>query len=204
VSRNRAFALAATGLAVVAAVWLAYEIYRLIWQPRSIGPIAIHPGAIDFGIFRAMIADWFAGRPVYAGPSAHVNTYLPASMMLLSPVYGWTSRTVALAVWIVTAAIALAWLVLRLVRESGAQGPAERAFVALLPLAIYPTGAIIGNGQATLFVLPLALAALLLLRDRVPGGVRRHVALLLFALAKPTVAVPFVVTAAFGTAACGR
>ena len=197
-SREGAFLAAAVALAALALPWLGYELFRLLWQPRTIGTIAIHPGAIDFEIFRAMLGDWFAGRPVYTGPKSTVNTYLPASMLLFWPVYGWASRSVALFAWFVATAVALAWLVRCMVRESGAQGKAERAFVALLPLATYPAGAIVGNGQSTLFVLALLLAALVTLRDREPGwGRDLAVALcLLFALVKPTVAAPFVVAAA--------
>lgn len=197
-SHERAFATAAVVLAVLALPWLGYELYRLLWQPRTIGPITIHPGAIDFDIFHAMLGDWFAGRPVYTGPNGGINTYLPASMLLFWPVYGWASRSVALFAWFAATVAAVAWLVRCLVRESGAQGKAERAFVALMPLATYPAGAIVGNGQSTLFVLALLLAALVTLRDR-ESGLGRDVAValyLLFALVKPTVAAPFVVAAA--------
>ncbi len=186
-------------MAAVATAWLGYEFYRLLLQPERIGSVAIHPGAIDLKLLHRMVNAWFAGEPVYTGPHAYLNTYPPASMALIAPVYGWHEPSAAMLAWIVGAVAALAWLLPQLVRESGAETRLERAFVALMPLAIYPTGAVIGNGQLTLFVLPLALAGLLLLRSRDGSWGRDVVASLLIvaALAKPAVAAPFFLIAAF-------
>jgi hypothetical protein len=150
-------------------------------------------------MLHARVNAWFAGAPVYTGPAAHLHAYPPASMVLLAPVYGGRAHATTLVVWTAAAALALAWLALHLARESGATTSLERAFVALMPLATYPAGAVIGNGQSTLFVVTLGLAALLLLNARAPGWGRDvGVALLmLFALAKPAVAAPFFLIVAF-------
>lgn len=191
-------------MAAVAATWLGYEFYRLLAQPDRIGSVAIHPGAIDLGLLHRMVNAWFAGLPVYTGPHAHLNTSPPASMALIAPVYGWREPAAVMLAWTVAAVAAVAWLVPQLVRESGAETRLERAFVALMPLAIYPTGAVIGNGQLTLFVLPLALAGVLLLRSREGGWGRDIVASLLIvaSLAKPAVTAPFFLVAAFAVRGC--
>jgi hypothetical protein len=180
-------------MAVAAAVWLGYETYRFFAQPKSIGGVAIHPGAIDLKIFHAVVTTWFSGKSVFVGDTAINAVYPPASMVLAWPLYGWESLRASMFVWSATAALALAWLVRIVVRETGARTPAERAFAALMPLAIYPTGAVIGNGQMTLHVLVLVIAGLLVLRERSRGWGRDALAALLItlALAKPTLAAPF-------------
>ena len=184
-------------MAVVAAVWLGYEHYRLIAKPASIGPIPVHPGGIDLKLPQLMVDDWFAGKPVYTGPREGQHPHPPASMALLWPVYHGPSLERATAVFLAVTLASLAWIVVVAVRESGATSTLERALVALLPLSTYPAGATIGNGQTTIFVLAAALAALLLLRDRPPGWGRdvAAAALLLVALAKPSVCAPFVLFA---------
>ncbi len=192
-------ALAAGLVAMVAAaaIWLSYELYRLVVQPASIGSLPIAPGGVDLELPHAMVTDWFAGAPVYTGPNGEQHPHPPASMAILWPVYGWPSVATSMVVYLVVTLVALAWIVVVAVRESGATSPLERMVVAFVPLATYPAGATIGNGQTTVYVLAALLAALLLLRDRPPGWGRDLAAagLLLVALAKPSVSVPFVLVA---------
>ena len=61
-------AAAVVAMAAIAAAWLAYELYRLIAKPASIGPIAVQRGGIDLELPHLMVNDWFAGLPVYTGP----------------------------------------------------------------------------------------------------------------------------------------
>jgi hypothetical protein len=193
-AHRRAVMLGAVVVMVaLAAMWLAYETYRLYWQPERIGGVAIHPGAIDLRIFHAFNTAWFSGGELFTGRNAPHAVYPPATMVLFWPVYGWTRLPAATIAWSVTAAAALAWLLYQFVVESGADTPLERAFVALVPLATYPVGAIIGNGQVTLQLLPALVASVLLLRDRVPSWGRdlAVAALFVVALAKPTIATPF-------------
>ena len=180
-------------MAVAAAIWLGYETFRFFRQPERIGAIAIHPGAIDLKIFQATVTTWFSGRSVFTGDTAVHAVYPPASMALMWPIFGWGGLATSTVVWWLTAVPAVAWLVRTAVRETGAGTPADRAFAALLPLATYPAGAVIGNGQLTLHVLALLVGGLLLLRDR-SGRWRDDLlaaALILLALAKPTIAAPF-------------
>jgi hypothetical protein len=180
-------------MAAVAATWLTYETYRLFWRPERIAGIPIHPGAIDLGIFHSVVTTWFSGASVFTGATARDAVYPPASMLLMRPVYGWDSLATSTVVWSITFFVAAAWLLRIVVRESGAARPAARAFAGLLPLAIYPTGAVLGNGQMTLHVLTLLLGGLLLLRDGSRTWSRDLLAalLILFALAKPTISAPF-------------
>jgi hypothetical protein len=79
-----------------------------------------------------------------------------------------------------------------LIRESGADTPLERIFVALIPLAIYPTGATIGNGQLIVLLLPVLVAALVRLQRQ--QGWREDLlvaVLILITLVKPTISAPF-------------
>ena len=184
---------AVTLMGSAALVWLSYESFRFYWQPTSIGSMPVHPGAYDLKIFHSMVNAWFAGTPVYTGPTGYLNTHPPATMVLIWPVYGWRDLDAAVFVWTVTAAAGLAWLVYLVVRESAAATPLEKAFAAVIPLAIYPTGAVVGNGQIVLQVLPLLIGSLLLLH-RGPKRWRRDFLaslLFLFALAKPIIAAPF-------------
>jgi Glycosyltransferase family 87 len=184
-------------MVAAAAIWLSYELYRLLVQPASIGSLPIAPRGVDLELPHAMATDWFAGAPVYTGRNGERHPHPPASMAILWPVYGWPSLATSMVVYLVVTLVALAWIVVVAVRESGATSPLERMFVAFVPLATYPAGATIGNGQTTVYVLAALLAALLLLRDRPPGWGRDLAAagLLLVSLAKPSVSAPFVLVA---------
>ena len=67
------------------------------------------------------------------------------------------------------------------------------AFVALIPLAIYPSGATTGKGQLAIHILPLLLTSLILLRQPDPDWHKDLLGAFLFliALVKPSVSVPF-------------
>ena len=171
-------------MAIIAVVWLLYEGWRLLWQA---GP----EGAVDLRNNHAVIQRWFAGEPVYS--QVDVATYPPATYLFLWPFLGWLDLTSARWLWAGTAVAALAWLIREVVRASGARSPAERLFVAFLPLSMYATGAALGNGQLITHVLPVLVVGLsLVVRER--GGWRTDLlgaALVLLALAKPSLAVPF-------------
>jgi len=170
----------------VASVWLFYEFYRLLWQPKQIGGFLIHPGAIDLKLRYKDVHKWFAGIP---GSSV----YPPASFAILWPMLGWIEVNTAIWVYAVTSFLALGWLVYLVVCESKADTPLERLFVALIPLSIYATGATIGNGQLIVPLLPMLLTGLLLLNNR-QYNLRRDIIaafLILMNLVKPTISVPF-------------
>jgi hypothetical protein len=112
---------------------------------------------------------WFAGEPVYR--AAKTAVYPPASYAMLWPFLGWLPFSASRWLWATTTVAALVWLSCLIMRESGARTRLERAWVALLPIAIYPTQMAIGLGQVIVHVLPLLLAGIL--RVRRPGGWRR-------------------------------
>jgi len=176
----------AVALMIVAALYrLVNEYSRLVWEP---GP----SGAVDLRFYHDWVHRWFAGEPIYTrGPGA--AEYPPASYVILWPLLGWLDLTQARWFWAVTSAVALTWLVALIVRESGADRPTERVFVALLPLSMYAASAAIGNGQVIVYLLPALVGGLILLRS-VRGGWREDLAAaaaLLVTLVKPSIAVPF-------------
>jgi hypothetical protein len=133
---------------------------------------------------------WFSGRPVYS--ELNTAVYPPASYVLLWPLLGWLAVSPARWLWAVATVAALSWLIYLLIQESGAETPLERVFVALIPLAIYPTGATIGNGQLIVLLLPTLVAALVRLRRQ--RGWREDLlvaVLILITLVKPSISVPF-------------
>ena len=177
-------------MAVAAVVWLSYEFWRLLWGSAPIWPTS-PTGAVDLKLLHRLVHDWFAGRPVYQELASGV--YPPATYVLLWPLLGWLKIDPARWLWGLTTIIALAALIVLLVRESGAEGPLERTFVALIPCSIYATGAAIGNGQLIVHILPLLLAGLLVL-GREHRGWREDLiasALLVATMVKPPVSAPF-------------
>ena len=171
-------------MAIVAAVWLGYEFWRLVWQSGEMG-------AIDLRQRHYEMQAWFAGKPVYGDIITAV--YPPASYVILWPLMGWLTVTVARWFWAATTTIALIWTIYLCVRESGAYTPLQQTFIGLMPLSMYATGATIGNGQLLVHILPALVAGLLLLKSKEHHW--RHdllgAALVLIALVKPTVTAPF-------------
>jgi len=174
----------AVGLMMLAAFHrLSNEFSRLLWESGK-------TGAIDLKFHHEVVRLWFTGMPVYG----EVGTvYPPASFAILWPFLGWLEVTPARWLWAITTVPALIWMVVLIVDASGAKTLAERAFVALIPLAMYASSATIGNGQFIVHLFPALVTGLLLLgRKRRSWGVDvTSAALILVALTKPTVAAPF-------------
>lgn len=182
---------AVLAMSFAAVVWLGYEFYRLLWQPARIGPIPIHPGAIDLALRHDDVHRWFSGVPLYeVKPNA---PYPPATNVLLWVFLGWLELAPATRLWAATTVPMLAWLVYLTLRESLAEQPLERLFVALMPLSMYGTGAVIGNGQLLLHLLPMLVTGLCLLASGPRGwpGDVLAASLVVFSLAKPSVTLPF-------------
>jgi hypothetical protein len=176
-------------MAAAALVWLGYEFWRLLWHSAPIwhsSPV----GAVDLMMRHNEVQRWFAGRPVYSELGNAV--YPPASYVLLWPLLGWLAVPAARWLWAVTTVAALGWLIHLIVQESGADRPLERVFVGLMPLAMYPTGAAIGNGQLIVLLLPALVAGLVRLQRQ--RGWREDIwaaALILITLVKPNISAPF-------------
>ena len=137
--------LAIAVMAVVALAWLGYEFWRLLCESPPIWPTS-PSGAVDLKDRHAEVRLWFSGQPVYA--VKHSAMYPPATYVMLWPLVGWLPLMPTRLLWAITTLAALAWLIYLLLRESGAETPLERLFVALMPLAIYATGATIEIGRA--------------------------------------------------------
>jgi len=171
-------------MAVVAIVWLGYEVWRLLWQQG-------YWGAIDLKLRHNEVIRWFAGKSVYG--ELETSVYPPATYVMLWPFLGWLSITAARWFWAATTVGMVVWLVCLVVRESKADTAQERAFMALVPLSMYATGATIGNGQLTIHLVLFLVLGLLLLYSQ-PLGWQKELlggVLFLWALAKPTVSAPF-------------
>jgi len=171
-------------MAVLALLKLGDEFRRLLWESRR-------AGAIDLHNYQEVVRLWFAGEPVYRECEHAVLP--PASYMILWPFMGWLDFSSARWLWAITALGVLGTLTWLLLRESGAENRLERMFVALLLLSMNATGIAVGNGQLPLHVLLATVAALLLVSQQ-PASWRAHVlagVLLVLALLKPTVSVPF-------------
>lgn len=185
-----ALRLAVALMALVAFMWLGYEFWRLLWGSEPIWPSS-PTGAVDLKLRHEEVHHWFLGKPVYGTLPGAI--YPPASYALLWPLLGWLDLTPARWLWAVMSVLALVWLIYLIIHESGADTPLESFFVALMPLSMYATGATIGNGQLIVLILPAILAGLLMLHRRQDrwSGELLAAALVLMALVKPSISVPF-------------
>lgn len=154
-------------------------------------------GAIDLKLRYQYVQGWFAGEEIYH-QSISAN-YPPASQLLLWPLLGWLELEAARWLWALLYIVALGWLVYLLVSESGAEDRWEGIFVALLLLSTNATGVTIGNGQLILYILPLLVTGLTMLHRHAPGWRRDLLSsgLLLLAMIKPPVSIPFLWLALF-------
>jgi hypothetical protein len=186
----------AVALELAAALpWLAYQLWRLLSAAEPVWPGSVR-GGLDLASLHAWSELWFDGvdpyRPENVRPLA-VAVYPPASFLLLWPFVGWLDVDAARLLWAATALGALFGLSRLAVRASAVRTPVARWFVGLLPAALYPAGATLGNGQSGLHVVALLVAAVLHFEQRPRGAARSVVASLamLWALFKPSLAAPF-------------
>lgn len=188
--KPRLLAWACALMVISAIVWLAYQFWRLLAGEAAIWP-GSPVGAVDLRIIRGLVDKWLAGQPVYERLSA--ANYPPASHILLWPLLGWPPLGILRPYWAATTCLALAWLIHWALCACRAEMGAERSFIILLPLAMYATGATIGNGQLGVHLLPMMLvSATLAARSR--GRWRDDILiafLMLLALAKPSLSAPF-------------
>jgi hypothetical protein len=174
-------------MALFALPWLAMNVVKLLWEQ---GPW----GAVDLKQRYNEVQLWFAGRPVYRyQPGAASAVYPPASYIMLWPLLGWLTFPLARVVWAAMMGAALGGLGWLFVKESRAQTRLERIFVVLILLSMYATGFSFGHGQLTIFVLwGLVTGLILLSRDQLTWQEHLGVAvLILIALVKPTLSIPF-------------
>ncbi|MBN2490840.1 MAG: DUF2029 domain-containing protein [Planctomycetes bacterium] len=175
---------AAIILATIAALKLGTEFHRLVLDPGVLG-------AIDLKMRHQEIQGWFSGDPLYE--TVQTAVYPPASHAILWPLLGWLTWPQARWLWAAVTLVLLGWLVRLVVREAGARSRIERLLAALMLLSMNASGVCIGNGQLSLAILPLIVAAVLLLH-RSPASFRTDLAaaaLVLVSLVKPSLTAPF-------------
>ena len=170
-------------MSIMAGLWLGYQFFRLV-------ALQSYWGAIDLRVFLNQFRVFFSGISLYV--EGQIPPYPPASYLITGPILGWIDFAIARWLWAALYIIALVVMASLIVRESGAESRAERAFMSLLPLSVYATGATVGNGQWIVILLPILLTGILMLRraqtwrDDLLGAF-----LILVALVKPSVSVPF-------------
>lgn len=171
-------------LGMLAVLKLGSEYYRLVFGEG-------HNAAIDLALRHSEIQYWFSGESVYG--SFRTATYPPASFLIQWPIAGWISLQATRWMWAALYTISLAWMVLLLIRESGATSLTGRWFIALVALSMNATGIAVGNGQLAVLILPLLILILVLMKTGKPGW-RTDLAialLFLLTLVKPTFSAPF-------------
>jgi hypothetical protein len=177
-------------LMIAAAVWrLGNELPRLLYEAD---------GAFDLSLRHREVQRWFAGLEVYG--DVERGDYPPASYVMLWPLLGWLALAPARWLWALTALVALTWLGWLAAREGRAASRDQVLLLALLPFSVYASSATLAMGQIINHALPLLLGGLLLLH-RGGGRLRYDLVaslLLLFALVKPPLSVPFFWIALFG------
>ena len=156
-------------------------------------PHLLDGSALDLGSRYRAIEIWFGGAGLYERSS---STYPPASYLLLWPLIGWTSLLVASVIWALICALTLGWLVILCVRRAEIASHSTRWFAAMTMLALTATSSVIWLGQLASLLIAAILGAMLLLHPpdhRTQGWQRECLAgaLLIFALVKPIVTLPF-------------
>lgn len=148
-------------------------------------------GAIDLINRYEEVHRWFSGLPFYGAVSN--GDYPPASYAMLWPLLGWLPLASARWLWAATLFVAAGVLSALIVRESGSNTMPQRIFAALLIFSIYPTQMNVLVGQLGLHVLAFLMVGLVWMHRR-RGRWWEDVtaaALLLPALVKPTLSIPF-------------
>lgn len=162
---------------------MAVESYKLVLGQR-------YEDATDLKNFHEQSVAWFAHQDVYG--TLDGADYPPASFPLMFPMY-ILSNPINRWIWLMHGAVMLGLVVWMTVRESGAADRLEKICIGLIPLAMYPTGVALGDGQLAIpaFTMTMA-AALLLYASRGRWAFELAAAgCMLFALIKPNLSPPF-------------
>lgn len=179
------------GMVLLAAAWVSYQAYRylLVESPNQLRRTTV--GAIDIRNRYIETKSWFRGDWVYGSYGDAV--YPPASYLMLALVFNGLPWTIVKLLWFLGSLLSVGLLSRQLVRLSLVRSRWEKWFVAVLPWAMYATGAALGNGQFILLVLPLALNAVLMLAEnaRSTRDTLMGIVLMVAALVQPTIAAPF-------------
>lgn len=171
-------------LGTVAFIWLGYEFWRLLFQTGEMG-------AIDLRQRHKEVIYWFSGENTYK--NLRTAVYPPASYVMFWPLMGWLSFGAARWFWSFITILALIALARLSITAVGVDSKLGKTVLALIPLAIYPTGASIGNGQLPVFVITLIIFSIINLCNAKSGWLNCSLVAgaFLFALVKPTLTAPF-------------
>lgn len=171
-------------MTTISVIWLSYEFWRLLWQTGEWG-------AVDLRLRYKEVTAFFEGIPVYKEIGHAV--YPPATYIILWPFLGWLSEANVRVFWALTTVIFLIVLICQMLYESRSKILPQKVFWALLPLSMYATGATIGNGQLAVHIIPCLLGCFFLLQKHKRSWSQNFLAaiLMIFALVKPTISIPF-------------
>lgn len=147
--------------------------------------------AIDLKLRYNEVQTWFSPDPIYREVGTAV--YPPATYLQLAPLLHYPSFTFVRWLWAITTILCLIILIDILIKHSLVKTTLERVCIAFVVLSMYATGETIGNGQLTIHVLTALTGGLLLMSQRNAGWKKELLGslLVIFALIKPTLAVPF-------------
>jgi hypothetical protein len=178
-------------MGTLAAAWISYQAYRYFADPGVLANRQVQMGAIDLDMRYREVQAWFGGVAVYRTFGTAV--YPPATYAILGMFLYALPWNVAKTLWLAGSLVSAGWLGTLLARNCRPACREERAFMWVMPFALYPTGAAMGNGQVIVFVLPLALAAVLMLVKKSLTRVELWTGsfLVMLALVQPTIAAPF-------------
>ncbi len=182
-TRQKALQICIILLSLIALRGLVWESYKLTLGQRVFD-------ATDLKNFHEQTTAWVAREDVYSKLDG--ADYPPASFPLMYPLYV-LDNPINRWIWFGHAIVMLGLIVWMCVRESGAQTRLERICIGLLPLAMFPTGVALGDGQLALPAFTATMAAVLLLyasQGRWPIELAAA-ACMLFALIKPNLSPPF-------------
>lgn len=178
---NRIILLAGIFLmAAYAAVSLGDQFHRLIFDQGRLG-------AIDLKNRHYEVYAFFSGKE-------RLSPYPPASFPILWPFLGWVPIDAARWLWAAVCIISLAWLSHLSVRGGAADHGVEAVFLILCLLSMNATGLTIGSGQLGIFILPLLVAGLGVIRNNRTHSLWRDLLaaiMMIAALVKPSVSAPF-------------
>lgn len=167
-------------------------VFKYWYETQRILGLVPGSGGIDLGFYYRWTHQWFNGVDIYLANSTPQG-YPPASIVLLYPLTGWLTMEQARVVWALTTLIAFVAVLGIAIRAMNANHWQARVSLGLLLLLINGTGVTYGNGQASLLVLALVLAAVLILHTRPTAWRTDLVGALLFlgALVKPNLSAPY-------------
>lgn len=177
-------------LTIISTVWLIHQFCRLFFESSFIWQSSVK-GGIDLLSRYKEFHYWIDGDLVYG--KIKTSVYPPASYVMLAPLLIWSDIQIIKVILSIGYIISLFFLIKIIITKSGCTGKFNMVFAGLIPLAMYPAGASIGNGQITLLIFPFLLYGILLVKDE-KSSLSKDLLfsfLILVSLIKPNISAPF-------------